>query len=220
MITLTSLKPRILQVLEDPSGIRFASSLLDEAVRLTLDALDQRLPRLAIVEVAVSTSGRDQPLTGLEDCLYLVSLYISHGNQLTRELEPESEFSYLFRAGLPTLHFSGRLYPKEGEILHITYAARHTLQGLDGAAETSLPAAYESAVVNGAAGHACLLHATRLVESYGARSNESPRLIEISRLRLDGFERTLNSLKVLQEFGFPPGFALDDKDSQKTGRCP
>lgn len=105
-------------------------------------------------------------------------------------------------------------------MITLTSLKPRILQVLDGAAETSLPAAYESAVVNGAAGHACLLHATRLVESYGARSNESPRLIEISRLRLDGFERTLNSLKVLQEFGFPPGFALDDEDSQKTGRCP
>jgi hypothetical protein len=220
MITLSTLKLRVLQVLDDPNGTRFGSGLLDESVRLALDALDQRLPRLANVELAVTAAGRDQPITGIEDCLYLVSLYLSQEDRLSREMEPETEFSYLFREGLPTLHFSGRLYPKGGETLHITYAARHTLQGLDGTAATSLPAAYETALVNGAAGQACLLRAARLVESYGVRSNEAPRLMELSRLHLDSFERTLNSLKVLQEFGFPPGFALDSEDSQKTGRCP
>ena len=220
MTTLASIKPRILQVLEDPAGTRFASGLVDEALRLALDALDQRLPRLASEDILVTVSGRDQPLTNLNECLYLVCLTLSSGDVPVSEMEPETGFSYFFHDALPTLHFSGRVYPKAGQTLHLTYAARHSLQGLDGAVETSLPAAYETALVNGAAGQACLLHAARLVESYGARSDETSRWMEISRLRLDEFERTLNNLKVLQEFGFPPGFALDGSDSQKTGRCP
>jgi hypothetical protein len=70
-------------------------------------------------------------------------------------------------------------------------------------------------LVSGAAGEACLLRASGLAESYGTRPEEVTRLLEIGQLRLDAFDKTLSGLKVLQEFGFPPGFALDKWDQGK-----
>jgi hypothetical protein len=58
-----------------------------------------------------------------------------------------------------------------------------------------------------------LLHATRLAETYGTRPNEVSRLLEISRLRLEDYALTLSNLKMIQAFGFPPGFSLDDQDA-------
>jgi hypothetical protein len=57
-----------------------------------------------------------------------------------------------------------------------------------------------------------------LIEAYGARSEESPRLLELGRLRLDAFESLLSSLRVLQDFGYPPGFKLDEYDTRAPGR--
>jgi len=216
--TLAEIETRILAVLQDPNGTRFSSGLLDAAVRLALDTLDQRLPRLSEIEVTIETGGREQALSGLEDCLYLVGLCIVHSGQTIRELEPESEFTYRFQDGLPWLHFSGRRLPKSGEVLRVTYAASHKLDGLDGKTITTLPAAFESALVNGAAGHACLLQATRLAETYGTHPDETTRLMEISRIRLAEFGQTLSNLKVLQSFGFPPGFALDADDFRAGSR--
>ena len=220
MITLTTLKTRVSQVLDDPGGVRFGSEMLEEAIRLALETLNIKLPRLERAEITVVASGRDQTLPDLEDMLYLVSLTLNLGQNSVRELEPESEFSYLFRSGQPAIHFSGRLVPQAGDTLSVTYAARHTLEGLDEAAASTVPLAYFGALINGAAGHACLLRAARLAEAYGARPAEANQLLEISRLRLEGFNFTLTNLKVLQEFGFPPGFALDADDSSKTGKQP
>lgn len=217
MTTITEIKTRISQVLEDPDGTRFGSALLDEALRLALAALDQRLPRILSSEITLSAGGRDQAVAGLSGCLYLVSLYLKHENSSMRELEAEGDFSYQFADGQLLLHFSGRRYPQSGDVLRVTYAASNQVQGLDGAAATTLPPAYESALVNGAAGHACLLRAARLAEAYGTRPDETNRLMEISRLRLEDFGRTLGALKVLQEFGFPTGFGLDEEDSFYSG---
>jgi hypothetical protein len=71
----------------------------------------------------------------------------------------------------------------------------------------------ESPLVNGAAGHACLLRAVSLSGAYGAHPNEVTRLMEISRLRLEQFSTAIGSLKTLQEFGFPPGVYLDNEDT-------
>jgi hypothetical protein len=217
MITLTSLEPRILQVLEDPTAKRYDSGTLEEAVRQGLDLLNQRLPNLTIIDMIVTTAGRDQPLTGLERCLYLVRLSLNPSDTAGRELEPGSEFSYQMQDGKPVLHFSGRVIPQCGDVLRATCAAGHTLSGLDGAAETTLADACASALVYAAAAQACLLRAGLLNEAYGIHPAEVSRLLEHNRALMERFESSLGQFKAIQEFGFPPGFPLD-ADDRGTGR--
>lgn len=218
MITLETLEPRILQVLEDTSGKRFDSGTLEEAIRQALDLLDRKLPNIAVSTFTVSDTGRDQAIDGLTNWMYLVSLCLNPESSGRRELEPESEFTYRTTDGQPLLHFSGRRYPNSGDILRVTYAAKHSLSGLDDATETTLSDACTNALVCGAAGQACLLRAGFLSEAYGARPAEATRLLEMSRSLMERFEQSLTQFKALQEFGFPPGFVLD-ADDRRTGRC-
>ena len=101
----------------------------------------------------------------------------------------------------------------------MSYAASYPRAGLDAAAATTLPARYESALVTGAAGHACLLRATALIGAYGSRTDEVTRLMEMSRLHLQEFSLVLGQLKTVQEFGFPAGFPLDDQDTGGGAFC-
>jgi hypothetical protein len=204
-------------VLEDPTNKRFDNATIEEGVRLALDLLDQHQPNIAVCTLTLSSGGRDQPVSCLGGCMYLVAVALDRSGSGSRELEPESAFSYAFRDGVPMLHFSGKIIPRSGDVLRITYAASHRLSGLDAAVTTTLPDAAVSALVNGAAAQACLLRAGLLAETYGARPEETVRLLELSRLLLERFEQGLSQLKTLQEFGFPPGFALDADDRQ-TGR--
>jgi len=220
MITLASVKTRVLQVLDDTTGVRFVTGLVDEAIRMAMDVINQKLPRMATLELTIATTGRDQVVFGLEDPLLIVGVCLSSDDQLTRELQVNSEFSFYILNDAPTLHFSGKRVPQAGDKLTITYAARHNLDDLDGEIATTFPEAYVTALVNGAAGYACQIRATRLIETYGARSEEASRTLEISKLRLDGFESLVNNLVAIQDFGFPPGFALDKDDSRLTGRYP
>ncbi len=132
MITLTTLEPRLLQVLQDPGAKRYDCGTLEEAVRQGLDLLNQRLPNLISSDVIVATAGRDQPLTDLGNCFTGTSV-----PQPVRHCWPRagtgSEFSYLMQDGQPVCIFSGRVIPNCGDVLRVTCADGHTLTGLDSA---------------------------------------------------------------------------------------
>jgi hypothetical protein len=213
MTTLTDIQTRIAQELQDSGNTRYSATVLDEAVRLALTTLDQRLPRVTAAEFTVETGGRDQLFAALSGCLYIVSVNFLRGSAGGPELEPGGEFTYQFEGEQMHLHFHGRRIPGAGDVLRVNYAARYRLEGLDDAAATTLPTNLESPLVNGAAGHACLLRAVSLSGTYGAHPNEVTRLMEISRLRLEQFSTAIGSLKTLQEFGFPPGVYLDSEDT-------
>lgn len=212
MTKLAELKTRVRLLLEDSDARRFSDTLLEAALRLALDEIDGQLPCISSTDFTALSSSRDQALTGLTGCRYLINVTWLAAGVHARELEPATQFTYLLKEGSPTLHFTGSAYPQAGDVLTLRYAAGYTIEGLEEAALTTLPGTCESALVNGTAGHACHLRAGSLVERPGTKTGEVNRLVEIGRLWLNNFERTLNGLKVLQDFGFPPGFALDQWD--------
>ncbi len=216
MITLTALNPRVLQALQDPAGKRYDESTLAEAMRQVLDLINQSLPNIVTRDFTVTTGGRSQTLTGLENCLYLISLCVNP-TEGSSELEPEIGFSYRFQNGVPTLYFPGINYPQVGDVLRVTCALPHILSGLDDVIETTLPPACVNALVDGAAGQACLMRAANLSEAYGTRTGEVTRLLDLSRTLMERFDQSQSQFKTLQTFGFPPGFALDADDHQ-SGR--
>jgi hypothetical protein len=213
MTKLTSLAARVRLLLNDPDAARFSEILLTNAIRQSLELIDTRVPQILIMEVALVTTGRDQELTGLTGCLFLVKVVIPNPSSIC-ELEPGTHFLYQVDGGIPTLHFLGDLIPPAGTVLQVHYAAASIIEGLDGAAATTLPEMCEPALVNGAAGYAFALRAASLVESYGTRAEDAARLMETSRVFMEHFDQMLKGLKLYQEFGFPPGVALDAWDSQ------
>jgi hypothetical protein len=214
MIDLTTIKTRVLQVLEDPAGKRFDDAALEEGMRQALSLLNEHLPNIAVLTFTVSSGGREQTLVGLGSCMYLISIQVNPDDAYRHEVEPGNSYTYRFQDGNPILRFLERNAPQTGDVIRVTYAAPHTLSGLDGAAVTTLPTACATALVNGTAGQACLLRASLLCEAYGTRPSETTRLLELSRVLMANFEHSLSQYKTLQEFGFPPGFRLDAEDRQ------
>jgi hypothetical protein len=215
MAALTEIQSRVRTVLEDAGKARFTDNLLTSAIRQALDQIDQRLPRNLTAEITVLTTGREQPLSGLEGCLFLTKLVCPCNGATSQEFEPETRFSYILRDGTPTVRFLGRSIPQAGEVIEVHYAAQNTISGLDDAEVSTLSPACENALVNGAAGFACQLRAGSLAEKYGSRPGECSSLLETSRVWLEIFNRSLDGLKTLQEFGFPIGFPLDAWDTRK-----
>ncbi len=215
MTTLADLKARTLQVLADTQGIRYNSDLMEEAFKQALDTLNTRLPRLMFQDLTILSADRDQPVPFLDRCLFLVSVCLVNPARLSRELQPDSEYSFQILQDVPTLHFSAARIPQVNDTLHIVYAQAYTLDDIDSGL---LPLPYETALVTGAAGQANIIRASQLIEAYGNRSDDAPRLLGVGRLHLDSFEVLLGALRVQQDFGFPPGFALDKFDRNGSGR--
>ena len=213
MTKLISLAALVRQNLIDPDEKRYSADLLTCAIHQALALIDLKLPQTIVTEVTVESGGRDQPMHDLSNCLYMIKLATASASGITCELEPEMHFSYQMTGDAPTLHFFGEHIPQMGEIFQVHYAAANTVEGLDEAVSTSLPAICEPALITGAVSQAYSLRAACLFETYGASPEEIARLLEASRTTQDRFDQMLTGLKVLQEFGYPPGFALDAWDN-------
>lgn len=209
MSKFTDLETRIRAVLEDQDTLRFSDALLAAALRRALDDVDLQLPNIAELEITATTTNRDLALSSLTGCRYIIDIAIDD-----HLLEPEAHFTYFLKDGVPTLHFNGSYVLQAGDILRVRYACGYTIEGFEGEESTTLPAAFESALVNGTAAEACFLRAGSLAERYGTRPTDPGRLMEIGHLWRQIFVRSLSGLKAVQDFGFPPGFALDEWDKQ------
>ena len=207
MITLATTKNQVRALLDDAAADRFGDDLLEAAARLALQGIDAQLPNILSLAHTVVTAGRDQSITSMAACLYLMDLFV----QRAAEDPPLSgvEYSSTLRTDTLQIHFSGSHIPQTGEILQLTYAARHTLSGLDLAVSTTLPDALAPALDYGTAAHACLIRAASLAEAYAARPGESSRLAERAGVLLDLFKMVLDGIKNFGAPVFPQGFALD-----------
>ena len=90
MSDLSVLISRVRLTLDDPGSKRFSDALLTTALRQALEQIDQRLPRELICDVTAAASGREQSLSGLTGCLFLVKLVYPAASDGKRELEPET----------------------------------------------------------------------------------------------------------------------------------
>lgn len=211
MLDLPVLKNRVRALLDDPGATRFSDTLLESAARHALAGVSDRLPKVVALEIPVTTTGRDQSVAGLAGCLRVVELSLKTGADSDDNRNP-AQFTYNLEGDALTLRFTGPRVPQAGEQIRLTLAAQHTLAGLDAALTTSLPEAGAIALEFGTAAHACLLRSAALAESYGARPGECGRLLEQAKTWLARFDQALTTLAAFQEFGFPPGFALDASD--------
>lgn len=207
MIDLASIQNRVRQILDDEAASRFSDELLDNAIRMALQRIDEKIPLVRSVDHPVTSSGRDQVVNGLLRPLFVIRIRLNQ--------EPiRSGYVYTLTGESAALHFAGSRFPQSGETLQVEYGAQNTLAGLDGSTASSLPEAAATALESGAAGYACLWRAASVAEAYGARPGESARLAEQGRLWLATSVELIGKLHSLQDFSYPVGFALDEWDEK------
>ena len=102
MTKFDDIKTRLRALLEDNSEQRFSDDLLAAATRQTLEELEQRLPRLVSSPFTVTSSGRQQPILSISDCRYFLIVSAHGEGETTRELQPETRFTYLLLNGANT----------------------------------------------------------------------------------------------------------------------
>lgn len=212
MLTIENIKNHVRQILDDAGSTRFSDALLINAIRQGLARLDEKLPLIKTLDQIITSSGREQTLSGLVHPLYLIKVSLRTSSSGDSIQEIKTGYTYSLEGETGRLLFEGAYSPCAGENLQISYAAQNTLAGLDNAAETTIPNTASAALETGSASFACLLRAASLAEAYGARTGESARLVEQSKLWREVSKESLNKLTSTQEFGFPTGFTLDQWD--------
>ncbi len=183
-----------LQVLLGDTGIRYSTALLDESVAWALDALSAGSPQLKTEPITVTSAGREQSLASLPGLLTVLEVIYPHHADVDAP-EPLRQWYFYRRDGAAWLYLGGRLVPTAGDLLRVSFTARHTLQGLDGALLTTLLPEHETLLLQGASGRAAELHSLHMVEAYGKKSSEPDKLKSWAEAALAEFRQEVQVLK-------------------------
>lgn len=218
MTTLSILRPRIAAVLGDSSNLRYSTDLLDEALRVVIESYSLAYPQIKTA-VHTATAGRTQTLTTFTDLQHIIRIYYPYDSSDEIHLPYGYGYYYFWQDGAPRLDlFNTPTIPQAGDLIVIEYSAPHTLEGLDTAITTTIPAQHFTPLVHAAAGEAAAIRAQNMVEAYGQRSDETKKLAEWAAGKKAAFQTFLDSLVHTPPPGPPlqlPGqhWKLDEYDT-------
>ena len=212
-MTLSQYQTRVLQLLSDPAQKRFSTDLITEAARQALKDFSQTAPRIVITTLTLTTA-RVISLSTLTDLLYPVAIIYPYDANIAPEDQVIQPFYFYQSAGVPTVELQGP-DPIAGAALRITYAAAHTINGLDSAAVTTIMTVHESFLIIGIAAYALDQRAGLLAETYGQRSTDVTRILSQAESYHTHFNNYCSALKTFSNNLFPQGFALDQWDKGK-----
>lgn len=189
-MNLAEMRERVRVALADTNGLVWKDEMLDESLHEALDMLSLALPRKRSVEIEAQ-AGVEVELNALPGLLDVLEVW-----RMGADWQAVKGWVLVWHANLPRLRLgarAGRLLA--GEKVRIVYAALHTLEGLDGALETSLDERFASLLVNGAAGYAVERRACLAIAGYQKEPKESVALLQWSVAQLRGFENDLRRLR-------------------------
>jgi hypothetical protein len=172
MSTLSQLRDRVEQLLQDVSNDIFTTGLLDECLRQALDEYSQVSPLTMETVITLPGDGHEialDSLPNLSEVLEVCYPYDTTGAAETCLPNQVRGFRLLWDDARAVLWLEtlGGVQPQQGEQVRLWYAQPHTIQDLDGGDCTTLPTPHETMLVVGAAGHAALSRAIDLVEVAG-----------------------------------------------------
>ena len=180
---------RLAARLQDPDSIRFSEEDLLEATRRAVDAFSRARPRLLVAVCTLTVTSPTQVLETLTDPLQIIR--VRHPWQSAASSPIRTDWLLSWEDCLPVLTFANDPLPASGEQVEVLYAARHHMDGLDGAEISTFSASWLDTLLDGAAGYALQQRALALAGSAGARPGECTRLSEESVLALRGFQSEL-----------------------------
>lgn len=196
MPTLTDLIDRVEAELKAAANGAWSADDLTGALRRALQELSEALPRRAAVSFAAQAGCREYSLAvqGISDCLYLVEVWHPY-DAAAPEHPPRAvpwrllDDDTLFLA-VDTIH--------GGQGVRVLYACPHTIEGLDGAATTTLSAAQVDLVCLGAAGHAAVQRAQEAIGQVNIVGQAPQLWLEWGQARLAACRSRLDQLALRQ----------------------
>jgi hypothetical protein len=193
MPAIADYRTKVLELLNDAALDRFTNDLVDEALLSALEKFSNYNPLIRTFSYT-STGDRRQTLPADFVTSGILSIeWVDTTPQLTDQIS----FHALYLDEQWDIEMVDTVVPVD-EILNIEYQTIHTIDGLAGAAGTTIPIADEQLIAIGAAGEACRMRASSQVETNNLNVNEAEHLIEASQRWLDEFLGRLGG----KQFGY------------------
>ncbi len=186
MSDLAEFRTAVLQLLDDPASARYTTDLVERALRQSLREYSRRRPLLATLNV----DGTGDSLLELPADFQPMQVLMVELHEETALPQSELRFYAYHQDGQWCLHLMDAA-PAATQSLDVTYTTTHSIDGLDGAAGTTLPLEDESAVQLGAAGYAALYRAVSRAESANLQPELARKLIDLAAAFLREFRASI-----------------------------
>lgn len=165
---LEDIRDRVEARLQDVTNDRWSTAALDEAIRTALEQFSKYTPDQRLTTLTLTEDGREFAIPALPGLLRLEKVWWDYDTD-------DPQFPPNFRQFEvwpgPVLFIDDRAIPQAGDTVRILYTAMHTIEDLDGAAETTLPLDDEGTLVTGACHFAAHSRAVELAEEVTAHKD-------------------------------------------------
>jgi hypothetical protein len=186
--TLASLRDRVEQTLSDTANARWTTAAIDEAIRAAIATYQNASPCRAIGTITLAAAGREISIASLTTLIYIERVWWEYTS--TDPEYPPSWRNFQHWPG-SILWIDDGNEPGSGDVIRIFYIARHTLNGLDSAAITTIPQEHETVIVTGASAYAATNRAAELAEQATVDGWPQARLLEYGRTQMMAFQNEL-----------------------------
>ena len=172
MKTLSDYHNDLYTLLGDAFGRRYTAAVLNMALEEALKTFGEYWPNKSSMETTVS--GYEGPLAVLEEGPGAGTEILTVKRKNSGQWLP---FAWYRGADQAYLGFYGNgPRPETGETLILGLAEPHTIEGLNGETETTVPDAYAGIVEKGAAAEALRIRARSVTEVFGKRPEDTEHL--------------------------------------------
>jgi len=213
--TLTTLRDRVEQTLQDTGNAKWATADLDEAINQALAAYSEHIPHRAITTVTLTADGREIDISSIT---YRDIERVWWDYDATDPDHPPHWRTFELWPG-DILFVNDPDEPVTGDKVRIWYTADHTLNLLDSATATTFPTRHDSIIVQGASGFAAAARRVTILEDVNLNEWAPRNLREWAELQLTTFYNALEEIAARQaalDSGTAAAAALDRWDSNNA----
>jgi len=165
---LANIRDRVEARLQDATNARWTTGDLDEAIRTALEQYSKYRPQRVIGTVTLSADGREVDISSLTDLLRVEKVWWDYDNS-----DPSYPPNYRQFEVWPgdILYIDDREEPASGDTVRVWYTKLHTIEDLDSATATTVPADDEGTIVTGACHFAAQIRSAELAEDLTAHDD-------------------------------------------------
>ncbi|MGC8878880.1 MAG: hypothetical protein ACP5R2_06635 [Anaerolineae bacterium] len=188
--TLTTLRTRVARTLADAGNMAWSTDDLDEGIRKALFDYTLAIPLLQTADIPITQDGRQVDISSITNIMQVVDVWLPYRGDETAPCH--QPFRHWVQ--LNTLFVAGIYVPRAGDTARVFYHAYHTLDGLDGASQTTFPDPHAGAITLGAAAYCAASRAVDLTDQVTVDREAVERLQTWARRAMLDFQ---DRLKVL-----------------------
>jgi hypothetical protein len=191
MSDLATLRDLVERDLDDTDNEVWGTDDIDRALERALAGYSQVNPQQSVTEMELAKDGPEVDISSITGLTRVIKVWYPYDSSA-----PESPPNWVrWDKWGCTLYISSGDEPAAGETVRIYYHKGHTIQGLDGASETTVPAEDEELLVTGAGAYAALQKARGSVGEAGVSTETPEHWLQWGKSRTAAFNEGLQRVR-------------------------